>query len=128
MPLPSLSPSLPLMQTAFGTCFLGHGGATLTPSLAGGPCHGCYMPMGLDPNCPFLRGHSAKPQPGSLAGAVYVVFASIAMFVATLVVCRGQVPRIPSFFFFVFYVVYVVYEVLATYEVIAPLCFGSVCI
>ena len=56
------------------------------------------------------------------------VFASIAMFVATLVVCRGQVPRIPSFFFFVFYVVYVVYEVLATYEVIAPLCFGSVCI
>ena len=30
--------------------------------------------------------------------------------------------------FFVFYIIYVVYEVLATYEVIPPLCIGSVCI
>ena len=117
-----------LFQTAFGTCFLGQGGQTLTPSVAGGPCHGCYMPMGLAPNCPYLAGGALAPAPGSLAGAVYVVFASIFLFVLTLVCCKGSIPRIPSFFFFVFYIAYVAYEVLATYDVIPPLCFGTTCI
>jgi hypothetical protein len=46
----------------------------------------------------------------------------------TLVVCRGSIPRVPSAIFFAVYFAYITYEVLATYDVIPPLCFGYTCI
>jgi hypothetical protein len=46
----------------------------------------------------------------------------------TLVVCRGSIPRVPSAIFFLVYFAYSTYEVLATYDVIPPLCFGYTCI
>jgi len=84
--------------------------------------------MGLGPNCPYLSNAGPEREAGSLAGAVLVVFASIILFVLTLIICRGSIPRIPSAFFFAFYLAYVIYEVLATYKVISPLCIGSTCI
>ena len=111
-----------LAQTAFGTCLLGHGGRILTPNAFGGSCNGCYMPMGLAPMCPFLDGSSPIPEAGSLAGAVYVVFFSIALFVITPIFCQGKIPRLPAAMFFVVYLLYVSYEVLATYGIIPPVC------
>jgi len=35
-----------------------------------------------------------------------------------------MIPRVPAACFFLFYFVYVGYEVLATYDVIQPVCFG----
>jgi len=59
---------------------------------------------------------------------VYVVFASIALFVATPLLCGGTIPRLPAAGFFLFYLAYVSYEVLATYHIVAPLCIGGTCI
>ena len=117
-----------LLQAAFGTCFLGHGGYTLTPARAGGWCGGCYMPMGLEPACPYVQGALPAREAGSLAGAVLVVFVSVALLSATLVACRGRIPRAAAALYFVVYAAYVAYEVLATAKLIPPLCLGSTCI
>ena len=114
-----------LFQTAFGTCSARRpdvtlGGGRPVPRL---PCSWASRPTAR--TSPAAR---SRRRLAPLAGAVYVVFASIFLFVLTLVCRKGSIPRIPSFFFFVFYIAYVAYEVLATYDVIPPLCFGTTCI
>ena len=83
---------------------------------------------GLEPACPYVQGALPAREAGSLAGTVLVVFVSVALLSATLVACRGRIPRAAAALYFVVYAAYVAYEVLATAKLIPPLCLGSTCI
>mmetsp|Transcript_19659 Transcript_19659/g.50093 ORF Transcript_19659/g.50093 Transcript_19659/m.50093 type:complete len:698 (+) Transcript_19659:3-2096(+) len=115
-----------LVQTLVGQCDLSH--HIVASNAFGGACNGCYMPMGIEPMCPYPQGQSPPQQAGSLVGAAYVVFLSVALFIATPLMCRGKIPLAPAGIFFLIYLTYVVYEVLATYEIISPVCLGGSCI
>ena len=114
------------VQTTLGTCYLGRGG--LRPDSVGGRCDGCYMPNGLVPLCPYLRGTAPKRVGGSLVGSAVVVSVAIIAFVAAFVIYRGRLARPAAGGFFGLYFSYVFYMVLVSYDAITPLCFGSVCI
>ena len=77
-----------------------------------------------------LRATVDRMRSGALFDVVGIVEewdGTMALFVATLLSCRGSIPKLPAYFYFVAYLIYVVYEILATYGIIKPLCTSEWC-